>query len=108
LSYSIRKSGAYKIKGAFARVNNAINNGDGVEVSIFKNADKASPLFSSSISSNHIVNPDDPFSGTGVAHFNLEVNLKPNDILRFVVSSGPRQEHTFDVTALKAAIAFHK
>jgi YD repeat-containing protein len=97
--------GTFHLTGDFARFNDFRSAGDGVDVAIIKNFDAAHLLFASTISSNNAVNPDDPFAGTGVASFSLDVTLTHGDAVRFVVFSDAQgQDGTFDATALRLTI----
>ena len=99
-------TGKFRISGDFARANGCLLGGNGVDVAILKNLDAANPLFVTTISSNHAVDSDDPFSGTGVANFDLMVSLGQGDALRFVVFSDSQgQDGTFDVTAFRLKIS---
>ena len=98
-------NGFYVVSGAFARANNFRNAGDGVQVKIFTNLNENSPIFKSTISSDHDVDADKPFNGTGVVRFRFITRLSAGDMLRFVVCSGPQKlDGTFDVTALNLSI----
>ncbi len=98
------QNGTYTITGAFARANNSQNGGDGVDVSVIKNFNTAAPLFQSHISSNHVVNADDPFSGTGVATFTITAYLNQGEVLRFANAAGTSHDASFDLTALRFTI----
>ena len=73
---------------------------------VFVNEDTAAPLMEAAISADHLVDPDDPFSGTGTADFDVVVWLDPGDSLRFAVFGGPigSIDGDFDVTALELSI----
>jgi hypothetical protein len=102
VSVFVPKDGLYNISGSFARANNFQLAGDGVDVAVFTNFNAGTPLYSAAISSNHLVNAEDPFSGTGVSQFSLQASLTQGDVLRFAVFSGPQaQDGTFDITALQ-------
>ncbi len=69
---------------------------------VFANRQIGAPLFDSVISSDHDVDINDSFAGTGVAPFNLTVSLAQGDTLQFAVFSGPSlSDGTFDSTALR-------
>jgi len=105
LGATIATAGNYDVSGAFARANDFQNAGSGVSVIVFVNSNIGNPLFSAAISSNNAVNPNSPFTGTGVAPFNINVTLSTGDILRFAVFSGANlTDGTFDVTALQATV----
>ena len=109
VTWRVPKTDVYHVAGAFARANNFQLAGDGVDLAIFTNFNSAIPFFASSISSNHVVNADDPFAGTGVAPFSFNASLAQGDVLRFVVFSGPQgQDGTFDVSALEVNISRSK
>jgi hypothetical protein len=108
LGTTVASAGSYEIAGAFARANDFQNAGDGVLVVVFVNSDIGNPLFEAVISSNNAVNPNSPFTGTGVAPFDVTVTLAAADVVHFVVFSGPTlADGTFDVTALRATITSH-
>jgi hypothetical protein len=105
LGVPITDSADYDIAGAFARANDFENAGDGVVVDVFVNSDIGDPMFESVISSNNVVDPDSPFTGTGVAPFEATVALSAGDVVHFAVFSGANlTDGTFDVTALEATI----
>lgn len=109
VSWRVPKTDVYHVAGAFARANNFQLAGDGVDLAIVTNFNSTVPFFASSISSNHVVNADDPFAGTGVAPFSFTTSLTQGDVLRFVVFSGPQgQDGNFDVTALEVNISRSK
>jgi len=109
VSWRVPKSDVYHVAGAFARANDFQLAGDGVDLAIFTSFNSAVPFFASNIFSDHVVNADDPFAGTGVAPFNFTASLAQGDVLRFVVFSGPQgQDGTFDVTALEVNISRSK
>lgn len=98
-------AGTYSVSGAFARENDFRNAGDGVRVVAFVNNQIGAPVFDSVISSNNPVNPNSPFSGTGVAPFSFSVSLAQGDTIQFAVFSGPSLvDGTFDFTALQFTI----
>jgi hypothetical protein len=84
------KDGTYNVSGAFARANSFQLAGDGVDVAVFRNLNTAVPLYGATISANHLVNAEDPFSGTGVAEFSFQVSLVQGDVLRSWSSAGRR------------------
>jgi hypothetical protein len=98
------QSGRYLVSGTFARENNCRLAGDGVAVSVLAGSEPFREIFSSPISSDHEVDPDRPFDGTGTAPFALSVFLLEGESLRFVVLSGPSSDKDFDVTALRVTI----
>jgi hypothetical protein len=98
---TISEPGTYLVSGAFARENN-LRAGDGVRVVVYRNDDIAHPLVDGVISSQHKVDPLNPFAGDGVVPFNFSVDLKTLQTLHFVVFSGPKNvDGTYDLTALK-------
>jgi hypothetical protein len=98
--------GLYSIVGDFARDNINVGAGDGVDVLVVDEADLDHPLFHAAISSNHAVDPSNPFAGTGVATFSLQATLAAGESLRFIVFSDDQgQDGTFDATAFRVAIA---
>lgn len=107
VAYTPPGGGKYRITGDFARVNNWRWAGDGVDVVVLVNTDIISPLFAASISSDHDVDADNPFAGTGVAHFDVVAELSPGDVLRFATFPGPPNglDASFDATALRFSIA---
>jgi hypothetical protein len=106
VSAGVPTAGSYSVSGAFARANDFQNAGDGVRVVAFVNNQIGTPLFDAVISSNNVVNPNSPFTGTGVAPFNFTVSLAQGDTVQFAVFSGPsRLDGTFDFTALEFNIS---
>ncbi len=106
VSAGIPTAGTYNVSGAFARANDFQNAGDGVRVVAFVNNQIGTPLFDAVISSNNVVNPNSPFSGTGVAPFSFTVSLAQGDTVQFAVFSGPLLlDGTFDFTALEFNIS---
>ena len=93
LTLSNLSPGTYSVQGAFARANNALSAGDGVNVLVFANRGLGSALYSGSISSNNAVDVSNLFTGSGVAAFNLTTTIASGDVLRFVVAPG-RQAST--------------
>ena len=92
----------YEVTGSFARANNLRNAGNGVDVVIAKNGDLTALLFEEDISSDHDVDADDPFSGTGVADFSFSINLLSGEQLNFVTFVDAQgNDQDFDVTALQ-------
>jgi hypothetical protein len=75
LGLPISQAGVYSVSGVFARANNFRLAGDGVQVAVIKNREDTFPLFVANISADHEVDSDKPFSGSGVAPFNLTVTL---------------------------------
>jgi FG-GAP repeat len=106
VAFDATESGLYQVVGRFARANDYRVAGDGVVVMVFVNEDTAAPLMEAAISADHLVDPDDPFSGTGTADFDAVVWLDPGDRLRFGVFGGPigSVDGDFDVTALELSI----
>jgi len=105
VSVGVPVAGMYSVSGAFARENDSQNAGDGVRVLAFVNNQIGAPLFDSLISSNNSVNPNSPFSGSGVAPFSFGVSLAQGDTIQFAVFSGPNLlDGTFDFTALQFTI----
>lgn len=105
VSAGIATTGTYVVAGTFARANSFRNAGDGVQVAVYINDQVTAPVFDAVISSDHFVDPNNPFGGTGVASFNLILPLAAGDLVRFAVSSGPAlSDGTFDFTALQVAI----
>ena len=99
-------SGTYDVQGAFARANDALNAGDGVLVAIFINNHFDAPAFSGVILSDNAVDPNNYFTGSGVAPFHLSLPLAQGDTVQFGVFSGPKLlDGTFDLTALQFTIA---
>ena len=64
VGYQFSDSGTYRINGDFARANDFRLAGNGVDIGIFLNEDFSDPVFEATISSDHFVNANDPFSGT--------------------------------------------
>lgn len=99
-------AGLYSVSGGWARDNVNVGWGDGVDALVVKDSDLDSPLFSTHISSAHVVDVTQPFAGTGTAMFNLQLPLSAGESLRFVVfSDGQGQDGTFDSTAFRVAVA---
>ena len=69
LGVPIAQPGRYLIRGAFARANDFRFAGDGVSVAVIRNLDTTNLLFGAEISSDHAVNANLPFIGTGTAPF---------------------------------------
>ncbi|MFH1418717.1 MAG: Ig-like domain-containing protein [Planctomycetota bacterium] len=104
VAYDVTSTGEYHIQGQFARANDFRYAGNGVDVVVFVNTDITAPLFGASISSDHEVNADDPFDGTGVVTFDMTTALSVGDTLRFVTFVGPPGstfDGGFDATALR-------
>lgn len=92
----------YSISGAFARANNFRLAGNGVDVVIAKNGALNALLFEETITADHFVDADDPFSGTGVAPFDFNIELVQGDRLSFIVFVDDQGiDQTFDATALR-------
>jgi hypothetical protein len=105
VTVGVPETGDYKVEGVFARANDFMFAGDGVRVVAFVNGWIDSPIFSANISSGHLVDPYDPFAGTGTAPFSFTVRLVQADRIQFAVFSGPDLlDGTFDLTALKFSI----
>lgn len=106
-TYVASEGGAYRFTGDFARANDFVSAGNGVSVAAIRGVAASTPLYSASISPAHAVDPDDPFSGTGVAHFDLEVELATGESLRFAAFAGApgSQDIDFDVTALRVDVS---
>ena len=105
VSAGIPTAGTYSVSGAFARANDFRNAGDGVRVVAFVNNQVGAPLFDAFISADNAVNPNSPFTGTGVAPFSFTVSLAAGDAVQFAVFSGPNLvDGTFDFTALQFTI----
>jgi FG-GAP repeat len=106
VAFDVTESGLYQVVGRFARANDYRLAGDGVVVMVFVNENTVVPLMEAAISADHLVDPDDPFSGTGTAGFDEVVWLDPGDSLRFGVFGGPigSVNGNFDVTALDLSI----
>lgn len=97
--------GLFQVTGAFARGNNFQLAGDGVDVGIFRDTAAGTPLFASTISSDHAVDTNSYFTGTGVSEFDFTVALSPNEPLRFAVFSGPNgADGGFDATAFRVSV----
>jgi hypothetical protein len=106
VSFSAPFTSKYRILGDFARANDSRLAGDGVDVAVFKQFNADAPLFGGRISSNHAVDPNAPFSGTSVAHFDISADLSADEKLRFVVFPGPPGDLDigFDATALRFSV----
>lgn len=105
VEWVVPQSGLLRIDVDFARANDAQLAGNGVDVGIYVNRNFANPVFLSSISSNHFVNPNLPFNGTAVASFDELINLAMGDQVLFAVFSDAQgQDSFFDVTALRGSI----
>ena len=106
VSFTAPFTSEYRILGDFARANDFRLAGDGVDVAIFKQFNADAPLFSGRISSDHSVDPNAPFSGSGVAPFDIHVTISEAERLRFVVFSGPPGDLDigFDATALRFSV----
>jgi hypothetical protein len=65
---------------------------DGVDVLVTREANLNSPLFIAHISQNNDVDPANPFSGTGIAPFELTVHLNAGNSLTFIVFSGLKND----------------
>jgi Ca2+-binding RTX toxin-like protein len=105
--YSTPVSANYRVTGDFARASECQNGGDGVIVQIVKDPAVGSneTLFNKTIGSNHTVDADDPFGGTGNEHFDLkEVMLLEGDKLYFYVYQNGVGFATNDVTALRVTL----
>ena len=102
LAYPVDRTGRFRLSGSFARANNFRNAGNGVYVAVFVNSDDAHPLFSGVIGSNHNVDANNPFGGTGVLSFNVTADLSAGDVVRFAVFANG--DGTFDVTAVRALV----
>ena len=106
IAFQASATGLYNAVGDFARDNPALGAGDGVDVLVIKGADPNIPLFATTISSANAANMADPFSGTGLAHFNVTVPLLAGESLRFIVFSDAQgQDGTFDATAFRVTVA---
>ncbi len=101
--YVAPAAGTYRFVGDFARANDFQLAGDGVDVLAFSSYSPDTPLFAANISSDHVVDPDDPFSGTGVEHFDFTVTLDASEELRFAVLPGAPGDLDigFDATAFR-------
>ncbi len=98
----IQESGTYRVTGIFARANDFVLAGDGVDVGIYLNRQLSNPLFESNVSSNFSVDINNVFGGLGVANFDFLVNASVGDSLLFSVFSGSQGlSGSFDVTALQ-------
>lgn len=105
IRFQAESTGIYKVDGGFARSNRNRGAGNGVNVLVVKNLDLDAPLFNAVLASNHVVDINDPFSGSGVETFDFHVSLLAGESLRFIVfSDGQGQDGTFDGTGIRASI----
>ena len=103
--FDVQTDGNYSIEGDFARANDFRNAGNGVDVGIYLNEDFSSPLFESSISSDHEVSIDNVFGGTGVSTFDFSADVEAGDrISFFVFADSQGLDAGFDVTALRGTV----
>jgi uncharacterized protein (TIGR03437 family) len=92
----------YHVQGAFARANDAVGAGVGVQGIVFLNYDLTNPLFLAVIGSNNSVDPSNYFGGTGASAFDVSTAMGPGDCLRVGVFAMPGAgDGTFDATAVK-------
>ena len=106
VGYEFSELGTFRVTGQFARANDFRLAGNGVDIGIYLNEDFSNPVFESTISSDHAVDPDDPFSGTGAVSFDEVIQVEIGDRLTFVVFADAQGlDAGFDVTALRGQIA---
>lgn len=104
IRYAAPANGFYNFAGAFAPLNNAFDNGNGVDVLVVKGANLDAPIFAATIAPTINI-PSDPFLGPASEPFNLGVFLTAGESLRFVVfADGQGQDGTFDGTAFRLGV----
>jgi len=105
VSFVLPRDGVFRIQGIFARANDAQGAGNGVDVAVYRNFTLDAPLASSTIESNNFVDPDVPFSGTGVFAFDVALAATAGESLNFAVFSDSQgQTGNFDATALMVQV----
>ncbi len=93
------RPGRYTVQGDFARQNDTLNSGDGVDVKIVRERTNAT-LFSAGIESSEAIVPATPFAGpAGVRHFDLTIDLEAGERIRFEAHA--RADETADETAFR-------
>jgi len=98
LRYTAPKDGKYTLVGDFARANTLQSQGDGVTVGVRTPRNQ----WQAAIGSNHVVDPDTPFTGTSNVNFSLsEWYLEKGQTIDFWVGTGTENNFSFDITAFQ-------